>query len=31
MLLPDPKRFVELVGDRARVHALAPGETMTVD
>jgi L-ascorbate metabolism protein UlaG (beta-lactamase superfamily) len=31
MLLPDAKRFVELVGDRARVHALAPGETMTVD
>lgn len=30
-LLPDAKRFVELVGDRARVHALAPGEAMTVE
>lgn len=30
-LLPDARRFVQLVGDRARVHALAPGDTMTVD
>jgi L-ascorbate metabolism protein UlaG (beta-lactamase superfamily) len=27
-LLPDARQFVSLVGDRARVHALAPGETL---
>jgi L-ascorbate metabolism protein UlaG (beta-lactamase superfamily) len=27
LLLPDADRFVQLVGGRSRVHALAPGET----
>ena len=31
LLLPDASTFVQAVGDRAKVHALAPGETLELN